>query len=75
MELAFEYKDKDKLLRILDVREPESDLEYDDAIHRACEHGWIDVVDVLLHKFRINPDVSDFLENRDKANTRRCRSW
>ena len=60
MELAFEYKDKDKLLRILDVREPESDLEYDDAIHRACEHGWIDVVDVLLHKFRINPDVSDF---------------
>ena len=65
MEKAFRNKDKEEVLRQLRGHF-DSDLECEDALHRACENGWIDVAKILLDKFLISPDIPDFWKTKLK---------
>ena len=65
MEKAFKNKDKEEVLRQLRIHSG-SELECEDALHRACENGWIDVAKILLDKFLINPDIPDFWKTKLK---------
>ena len=65
MQEAFNSDDKEEVLRRLVERSSHSsDLECEDALHRACAKGWLDVAGVILLNYEVGPDVPDFFGSR-----------
>ena len=58
MQKGFEEKDKQAVISA--IESSGRDVECEDALHRACELGWLDVAQLLLNKFSIDPNISDF---------------
>lgn len=58
MQKGFDEKDKQAVITALE--KSGRDVECEDALHRACELGWLDVARILMNKFSLDPNISDF---------------
>ena len=58
MEQALTQKDREAVLRRL--KERTRCLECEDALHRVCAYGWLDVAEALINKYDLDPNTGDF---------------
>ena len=64
MEAAFKDKDKDEVLFRLEERTGGQELECEDALHRACGLGWLDVAGIIISKYDVTPDIAEFFGSK-----------
>ena len=64
MEAAFKAQDKDEVLVLLEKRSGDQELECEDALHRACGLGWLDVAGVIISKYDVSPDIAEFFRSK-----------